>query len=188
MLQIFIGYLFLFFHFKINEFDLLPSFVGYIFIFVGLGKLKNESSYFQKARPWAIVMTVFEILSLAGLMIQTELSTMLFSMLGFAGAAISIYIMYCIVMGIGDIEKTYYVAMGYEKLMLLWKIASALRIATAVLMLLPTELGAIISIGLAVVGIIVHIIFLVYIGRAKKAYENIPRNPWNNVFPTDGNM
>jgi len=187
MQQIFIGYLFLFFNFEINGIDLLPGFIGYILIFVGLGKLKNESSYFQKARPWAIVMTVFEILSFAELMIQTELSVLLFRILGLAGAAISIYIMYCIVMGIGGIEKTYSVPMGYEKLMLLWKIASVLRIAIAVVTLLPTELGVIISIELAIVGIIVNIIFLVHINKAKKAYKNIPMNLWNN-FPTDGNM
>ena len=49
MLQILIGYLFLFFNFEINGIDLLPGFIGYIFIFVGLGKLANESIYFQKA-------------------------------------------------------------------------------------------------------------------------------------------
>lgn len=188
MLQIFIGYLFLFFNFEINGIDLLPGFIGYILIFAGLGKLKNESIFFQKARPWSIVMTVFEVLSFAKLIIQTELSILLFSILGFAGAAVSIYIMYCIIKGIGDIEKTYYITIGYEKLMLLWKIASVLRIATAVLTLLPTELVVVISIGLAGIGLIFHIIFLVYINRARKAYENIPMNQRNGSFPTDDNI
>lgn len=188
MLQIFIGYLFLFFNFEINGLDLLPSFVGYIFIFVGLGKLKNESSYFSKSRPWAIVMTAFEVISFAKLIIQTELSVLLFTILGYASAAVSIYIMFCIVKGIGDIEKTYCVAMEYEKIMLVWKIASALRIAIAMLTFLPTELGSIISIGIACIGFIVHIIFIVYINRVRKAYENLPMNPWNDGFPTDGNI
>ena len=188
MLQILIGYLFLFFNFEINGIDLLPGFIGYIFIFVGLGKLANESIYFQKARPWSIVMTVFEVVALAKLIIQTEVSTLLFSILGFIGAVISIYIMYCIVEGIGDVEKTYCVTMGYEKLMLIWKVISVFRIAALVLTLISSELSIIIGMGIMGVGFVVQIIFIVYIYRARKVYENLPMNPNNFDLPMDKNI
>lgn len=58
---IFIGYILIFFHFKINGIDILPDFVGYLLIANGLGRLEKESELFVKARPWAFAMSVVSI-------------------------------------------------------------------------------------------------------------------------------
>ena len=66
MLYIFIGYLFTFFHLKINGFNFLPNFLGYIFIVIGLTKLANESVKFAQSKPWAIGMACITFLMPAG--------------------------------------------------------------------------------------------------------------------------
>ena len=53
MLYIFLGYLFAHFHITINDIELLPKFIGYILIYVGVRKFESQSWAMEKAKPWA---------------------------------------------------------------------------------------------------------------------------------------
>lgn len=46
MINLFIGYIFIFFHIKINGIDLLADFIGYILIYRGLCALSDEGEAF----------------------------------------------------------------------------------------------------------------------------------------------
>lgn len=54
--QIVIGLVFLFLNFNINGFDIIPDFVGYIFIWVGLASLSEYHQEFRKAKIFAIIL------------------------------------------------------------------------------------------------------------------------------------
>ena len=58
MLYIFIGYILVFFHLKINGFDLLMDFVGFFMIYAGLKQIANEAHSFERAMPWAMGMGI----------------------------------------------------------------------------------------------------------------------------------
>ena len=63
MQNIFLGMLFAFLDINISlgkaTIGLLPDFVGYILMIKGLEELARESVLFEKARPWAVGMTVY---------------------------------------------------------------------------------------------------------------------------------
>ncbi|GFP76088.1 hypothetical protein [Clostridium fungisolvens] len=58
---LFWGFLFVMLSFNINNFDILPDIVGYIFFAIGISKLSNESSYFLKAGKYNIVLIILSI-------------------------------------------------------------------------------------------------------------------------------
>lgn len=58
--KIFWGFLFLF-DFRINGIDILPDFVGYILIYLGLDLLVKRSSHFQKAKNLTIPLILISI-------------------------------------------------------------------------------------------------------------------------------
>lgn len=60
MQKIFIGLLFLFFHFRIEGFDLLPQFVGYILIGMGFADLSKTDAAFGKNGNLFYGFAVFE--------------------------------------------------------------------------------------------------------------------------------
>ena len=53
MNKIFLGLIFLFFNINIGNISILPAFVGYILIFMGM-KDYPQVGRFDKCRPWAI--------------------------------------------------------------------------------------------------------------------------------------
>lgn len=170
MKNIFIGYILIFFHFKINGFDLLPDFVGYILIVVGLGQLAAESEQFVKAKSWAIVMAIasafFGIVGLLGVGYSFALS-----LVSCVFSCIGLYLMYLIGHGIRETEQKHAIDMGGEKFLSLWKVQAVLTLACQVLSLLLTELTLILVSILGVCAIIANIVFLVYLHRARKALE-----------------
>lgn len=62
--KIFWGYLLIFLDFRINNFDLLPDFVGYILIIVGLSRLSYLSDSFDEARIYAWISLILSFLNL----------------------------------------------------------------------------------------------------------------------------
>ena len=57
MFKIFIGFLFVFFHFRINGFDVLLNPVGYALVFMGLCEFSGIKN-FNRAKPLAITMVL----------------------------------------------------------------------------------------------------------------------------------
>ena len=63
MTHIFIGYILVFFHIKINGFDLLANFVGYFLIYKGTDILSVKSINFKSAKKWAFIMIILSFIS-----------------------------------------------------------------------------------------------------------------------------
>ncbi|WP_202708819.1 hypothetical protein [Sporosalibacterium faouarense] len=61
--KLFWGFLFMF-DFRFNGFDILPDFVGYIFIFIGLKTLMNKNQNFSTAKNLALPLIFLSILDI----------------------------------------------------------------------------------------------------------------------------
>ena len=57
--KIFLGLLFVFFYFHINQFDLLPDFIGYFLVMKGLSDLSAWHPAFAKAKGAALVLACY---------------------------------------------------------------------------------------------------------------------------------
>lgn len=53
------GFVFIFFHITINSVDLLPDFVGYILLAVGIGSLGAELGHIKILKPLSVVIAVW---------------------------------------------------------------------------------------------------------------------------------
>lgn len=61
--SIFWGFLFMF-DFRIQGVDILPNFIGYLFMYSGLGNLSSYSSEFGNAKKYSIPLAVLSVFSL----------------------------------------------------------------------------------------------------------------------------
>lgn len=110
MTKIFIGLLFIFFNYSIEingmVIGLIPSFVGYILIFIGINEVSYLSEYFQRTKPFVIGMFLYSvILYLMDLTLgnsQNLSVPMLF--VGIAALIAFYYITYLIIAGIREVE------------------------------------------------------------------------------------
>lgn len=164
MLLILIGFLLMFFDLNINGFDLLPDFLGYVLIFIGLGKLAKHSENFAKARPWALGMAIVEVVFAAvplGLHFGPGLLLML----------VSLYITYLITCGVADLEQLIGRDMSSAKLLRVWKIQAIFIIGTLLLTGIPSVATVCIGGLMAMVALAAYAVFLVLFNRARKVYE-----------------
>lgn len=171
MTHIFWGYILIFFHLKINEFDLLPDFLGYVLICIGLSKLLYESINFKKAIPYAIFMTIISIFITFGGLLGISFNGEIFGIFNFITILIFIYIKYLIVMGIKDIEQSYNATLGFSSLFLIWKISFGLVVAIKTFVITRNEMFLLLGAVLTAIALCVNIVFLVYFYKAKKIYE-----------------
>ncbi len=174
MLYIFIGYILVFFHLKINGFDLLMDFVGFFMIYAGLKQIANEAHSFEKAMPWAMGMG---IASLFGNVISfTEFAYELHYVLvalNLLTAFAAVYLLYLIGDGVFELERNFDIILGAEKLRQVWIVQAVTNIGASILSVIPTEVTMMIALGCAVVCIIANIAFLVYWHGVRKAYEMV---------------
>jgi len=172
MKLIFIGYILVFFHFKINGIDLLPDFIGYILIANGLGQLAGESEYFEKAKSWAVVMTIVTVFSaLTGLFGISSYAIMRLMNLIFG--CMGLYLMYLIGHGVRDMEQKKAADFGGTKFLALWKVQAGFTITCYVLTLIPMEILAILASITMILALISNIVFLVYLYQTKKLVEQL---------------
>ncbi len=76
------GFVFILFHLKINSIDLLPDFVGYILIALGIGSIEASLGHLKILKPMSIVISIWtasvwftETLTLTDLLSAGYLST-----------------------------------------------------------------------------------------------------------------
>lgn len=158
MNKIFWGLLFLFFDFNINEISILPAFVGYILIYLGM-KEYEETPAFAKARPWVIASIVWAAIFWLPLLNPGYLSVI--------GTALQLVVTYFIVLGVEQLEQARELDLNASRLRTAWYIT--------LVCLIVTYLAGILAAGLAVIAMIVWfvaaIIYLVAFYRCKKALE-----------------
>lgn len=173
MTYIFWGYIFVFFHLKINGFDLLADVIGWALIAAGLSGLADKSEHFSKAKPWAIGLAIYTGIVSVGQLMGMNFDGAVFGIVGIIGLCINLYISNSIVCGVHDLEQTSALDLGAPKLAEIWKIMAALNVVGVILFRIPNEailmIAAVVSIG----ALIANIVFLVRFYRAKKVYESI---------------
>lgn len=167
MINLFIGYIFIFFHIKINGIDLLADFIGYILIYRGLCALSDEAEAFRKAKPWTLAMVIVEIIRFADNFIGILPSSTGLIILNLITMIVSIYIMYLISTGIYQTEQRNGLELNSRKILTVWKFQAVFTIASVALawILLLASLSA-------MAGMITNIVFLVYLYKAAKIFEN----------------
>lgn len=49
--------------FRLNGFDILPDFIGYMLFFIGLSKLQEKNDYFKKAKYYSLLMIPISLMN-----------------------------------------------------------------------------------------------------------------------------
>ncbi len=128
MKKIFIGMLLVFLNFDINigsiKIGLIPSFLGYIYMFNGLSEIKYLSDKFLKTMPYVKVMAIYSVILYAMdlLSISHLIPQPISFILGLASTVLSFFISYSIIMGIKDIEILKMQDLNSDKLYSTWKL------------------------------------------------------------------
>lgn len=195
MNKLFWGFFFIFLDFSI-DFDtmrigLIPTFVGYLLLFFGLAELSEESSRFEKIRPFCIVMAVYTGFLWVGDLFGLSLTAppVVWILLSAVAVVLSYYISYCIIWGIGDIEASNRYPLSAERLKKCW-------FALVILHMISFLCAFMQMIGIVFLGsigaVVALICFLCFFYRTKNNYlamkkqqasESRIENEWNG----DGN-
>lgn len=179
MFQIFLGYLLIFFSFKVGGVDLSPNFVGYFLIFLGLSNNLNKSYKFSFAKPLALVLSV---LSLIGLV--TPLSEKIFSITILSADSIiskaiflifdlaTIVLTYLILAGYRDIEKNEKVNIKMLPAFVLYIINSVILIALNILVFfISISIIENISMALIMISSFTNFLFAIYMYLMYRNYN-----------------
>lgn len=185
MKKIFWGLIFIFFDLRIflGPFvvGLIPTFVGYIFIVQGLSQLSFESSWFDKAHPFAIGMSIYSgvlyILDLFGANSYFSSAIVISQTLSLLSSVFHFLILYFIVLGIRDIESYYKADLNYKPLMILVTLEAIFTTLSSVWALLSIFIGNMfLAVIFVVACVILNIILLVLFQKSRRVYEQIPKH------------
>ena len=194
MRNIFIGMIFVFLNFDItigsSKLGLIPSFIGYAYMYSGVMELSGYSNKFVKIAPIIKIMVVYTgllyLMDLLGLSAHFELplfGTLLdagipleffiFSiLLGLISVIASLYISYEIIQGIKDIESIKMKSLNSDQLFSTWKLLAVFSILSFVLLFTVPALAIICVIA----GVIVNIYYLFVFNKSKNLYYENDEN------------
>ena len=179
MFQIFLGYLLIFFSFKVGGIDLSPNFVGYFLIFLGLSNNLNKSYKFSFAKPLSLVLSIFSLIGLVAPIVNkifnltlldsnSILSKVIFMIFDLAVVVLT----YLILAGYRDIEKNEKVNMKMFPAFILFIINSVVLIALNVLVFfISISLVENISMVLIMVNSITNFVFAIYMYLMYRNYN-----------------
>ena len=173
MSKIFTGLLFLAFNFNLDIGDvrigLIPTFAGYILIVSGCRELIFNSRHFGDAEKASgiliIVSGVAYLLDLLGLTYRLGVIS---DLVQFACIAGGIWVIYNIVEGVADIERTRGIPMNAQILRDLWSAYAILNVISYFTGLFRIEFIAIIAVLAAIV---IMLVFLFYFYKAKNTFN-----------------
>lgn len=170
MNNIFIGLLFVFLDFDIqfgaSKVGLIPDFIGYILIFIGLAELTAGNDRFSRVRPFAVYMAVY-----TGVLYAMDLFSISYnlgiisSLLDLASLIVSLYISYSIVRGVQDLETLLEQDLNGGPLYNTWL---ALVVCTVAIFFIAFVPG--LNVLCLIAGVVVGIVFLVMFNRTKNLY------------------
>ena len=107
-----------------SSLGLIPNFLGYFFMFKGLGEMVPYSDYFYKMLPYVkgmgIYSTIIYMMDLSGASALLPMILNLF--LGLILIVMSLYIAYNIIMGIRDIEMGKSLNLNCDQLYFAWRL------------------------------------------------------------------
>ena len=177
MLSIFFGYVFVMFHINLYRLDLLPDFVGYIFMISGFDAIEDESTDFRLAKKLSMLMLAFTFvhttLKYTQLMLGT--SDWFNSVSSFALSFIAIIaflgISWYLAKGIEDMEVTHRKKLGAKGLKRIVVLMIISSLSVKFLMGIPTELTHITGEFLYFVTMATNVVFLIQFYRTKKLMD-----------------
>jgi len=167
------------FDFRINSFDVLPDFVGYLLFYLGAAKLQHASDWFRKAKPFCAVMIVLSLPSLVEIQLTTDgaaaigpaLLWMLFSI---ALLAIDLYIVHAFCRGIeslAEAQDVHELAGTARSRWNLYLILQAMVVFMYFSALIAPFFAAIVTIPLFVFSIIVLVLMMVLMHRSSQQLQ-----------------
>ncbi|HBL83846.1 MAG: hypothetical protein A2Y17_08100 [Clostridiales bacterium GWF2_38_85] len=174
LMTLFIGELFVFLYFHINGLDIIPDFVGYIIIAVGLNSLIKYNYRYSQARNCAIGLIFLSLVNLYqnnSLQIPPLLRTISI-IIGIAYIIIEIYMIYNILIATAAIaDECGYITLS-QKLHIEWKTILTLKLITAadtyLIVLIP---NLVMIILLIITGFAAVILFLVTLYKSYKTLD-----------------
>ena len=167
MLLVFIGFLLAHAHININEFDLLPNFLGFFLVFLGLRQLEHQANSFGKGKPWALGLAIFHLITL----FPISLPVPAYGIIELLSLSASAYLIYLICIGVRELEQSRGQDLGSQKMLTIWKLYTVCVLAAALLTYVPLGFAMLIGIVLAVVSLVCIILLLVRLYRVYKALE-----------------
>lgn len=185
------GFLLVFLDFSLTfngvGFDLLPDAVGYLLVFIGAGRMREESDSFARMRPIALVLA---ILGFAALIINpfgpieltdgwpTTLAVTSFTLLMLF---LYLYLLWLLVRGVQDIEQYYGCPFGAHAMRKAFIVILVISIVSRILVWIPFLVLLMLPLGIAAV--VTFIVMLVLLWRAAKTYDSL----CSGSGPSDGN-
>ena len=181
MRKLFFAYLFIFINIYINigacKLGITPTFVGYIILIAALRELESESTEFPRLKPFASAMAVYTgicwVLDIFGIGTTNTAGTVIMLILSLISFVVGLYMLYCVIEGIADMEDSYGADLGVAGLRSVFKVMVVAEIAAFVLMLIPP-----VSLIAMIVVLVATIMLLVRLNATSKAYEDLK---WRNV-------
>lgn len=108
-IKLFWGMIFIIFDFRLGNINILPDFVGYVFILLGLNNLSSQCEFYNKAKVPAIILmvqTLFNIpYDLVNVTYADEKIGVLKILLIVFNGVVNLYLMYNIFNGIYETSK-----------------------------------------------------------------------------------
>ena len=152
MKSIFISLFFIFLDFSINfgnmRIGLLPTFVGYLLLYRGLKTIYTESPHFAKMQPFSMGMAVYNgllyILDFLGMSLWLGYIGVFLS---FVSMVLGLYILYEVIQGVMEMERTNEVDFYGERLKTTWTVLLIGQFTTFVLLLFAALIASSFSFG-----------------------------------------
>jgi len=176
--KLFWGFFFIYLNFNLNfnqhSLNVLPDFWGYILLMKGMQELADESSLFEKARPFAAGMAVYTgVLWVGALLGIASEGGWIAEILNLVATVIGLYVSWVLIQGVLEVEGTRGADLNGERLLTLWKALVAVQIVTQILRVMlnlsNVSVLAAFSVLLIIAGLIVIVMYLI---AWKKAAEN----------------
>lgn len=166
------GFLFLF-DLRLNGFDLLPDFIGYILFYNGLGKLLDRHPDFAAARKPVIALIILSLPSLIEFRAEDFAITptfLFFMAVGLVTVILDLYMVYHICRGIAGLAEGRGATLLQAKANTRWTLYLVLAIIVQVLMLslAVSPLAALLVIPLFVFSIVVLILMMALMAESEK--------------------
>lgn len=175
--KIFWGLLFLLINFRIQGIDIVPDFIGYIFIYMGLRDLAEHDQNFYEGKKFAlplIILSIFSIYKPQNPSYQINFNVFSF-ILGIAILILNLKTIYHICMGISSLA----INIGDTELQTTaenrWKYYLTVQIismCSIILMFIPV-LNIFLLIIIAVASITVHILLMTLMNKAQGTFGDI---------------
>ena len=167
MKHIFWGLVFIFFHFRINGIDLLPDFLGYLFVSFGLYFLAEKSIHFKRALCCSTALFLMQLVHLFTF-IGIRFDLLVYLILDFLSVFTILLMLYFIVNGLKDLEAQRLLKMNTKILMNVWFVQAVSQTAGFLLNFTFNEFAYMLSAFAAMITMAANLIFLFYFYRARK--------------------